>query len=387
MFKSASSVWSALARSSIVSNSGAIGSTALGAGGTFVSPFSRTLSAAEHHAAVIDNILHGNTLLQGDWTTALDVAAILVGSLAMAAVALLAGPVASAVALGLLLLGWSALNFAAFAWGELWLNFVFPATAIVLSFLWFALQHHLGERRLRRDVERQRRNLSRFVPSAVAASLAERDRLFDGDQVQPAAILFLDMVGFTTLNEQMSPEEAIALLRAFHRRVERAVHAHRGVVNQIVGDGATASFGLPRPTAEDAVNAVACAHGLLAAIEEWCAERVARGEAPVSIGIGLHYGPVAVGEIGGEEQAQFSMTGDTVNVASRLEALTRQHDTPIIASDSLIEAARAALEDSGEPTLLAGFVQLPPQAVRGRDAALGLWAWRGPAPVAPANSQ
>ena len=88
---------------------------------------------------------------------------------------------------------------------------------------------------------------------------------------------------------------------------------------------------------------------------------------------------MAVGEIGGEQQAQFSMTGDTVNVASRLEALTRQHDTPIVASDALIAAAR----DAGGEGSVEGFSALAPQSIRGRDAALDIWAWRGASGEAP----
>jgi adenylate cyclase len=352
-----------------------IGPTALGTGTSFVSPFTRTLPAVEFHAAVIDNLLHGTTLQRQDWSLLLDLGATLVGSLLMAVITLSAGPLAGAAGLLVLLALWSGLNYLLFARYEFWLAFAFPALAIVITFVALSLLRRLGDRRARHDAERQRHNLSRFVPTALAGALAEGDRRLADDHVQPAAIMFLDIVGFTRLNERMSPEAAMALLRGFHRRVEQAVRAHNGIVSQFVGDGAMAGFGVAGPAPRDALDALVCACRLVADIETWSAERRAAGEPPIRIGIGLHFGPVAVGEIGGEQQAQFTLTGDTVNVASRLEALTRQHDTAIVASDALISEARAA----GPGHLLDGFEPLPPQPIRGRETTLKLWAWRGTA--------
>ena len=90
------------------------------------------------------------------------------------------------------------------------------------------------------------------------------------------------------------------------------------------------------------------------------------------VGIGVHYGPVLITRVGGQKQIHLTATGDTVNVASRLEALTRSFDATIVASDALVAAVRAA----GRIDLLFGFESLPPQAIRGRDEKIGIWLAR-----------
>lgn len=350
-----------------------IGPTALATGGRFVSPFTRTLPAVEFHAAVIDNMLTDRALVRPDWSLLFDLAATVVGSLLMAIVTLCTGPLGGAVGLLALLGMWAGLNYLLFAQFNLWLAFVYPALAIVITFAALSLVRRLGDRRAHRDAERRRRNLSRFVPAALASALADRDRPQFDDHVQPVAVMFLDMVASTSLSERMTPGEAMVLLRSFHRRVEQAVRAHNGIVCQFVGDGAMAGFGISGPSPRDACDAIACARQLVLDMAAWSRERGAQGEPQVRIAIGLHYGPVAIGEIGGEQQAQFTLTGDIVNVASRLEALTRQHGTAIIASATLVAAAQACDRDK----LLANFEELPPQPIRGREDPLQIWAWRG----------
>jgi len=354
-----------------------IGGAAVGVGDTFATPFGKALPGVEHYASVIDNILHDNGLVRGNWTLAVDVLAILFGGLAAALIASLFPPLIAGLSTLALLGGWAAVNYAVFVSAGVWLNFTMPVAAAVIVFAWSSVDRAMGERHLRRGAERQRRNLARYVPTNLADSLAGRDRPYADDRVQDSAVMFVDIVGFSTLGERMSPAEQLDLLRGFHRRVERAVRDHRGTIDKFIGDGASITFGIPEPGPADALDAVLCARRLADDIAGWTADLGTAGQSPITIGIGLHYGPVVVGEIGGENQVQLTITGDTVNVASRLEALTRTHRATIVASDTLVEAARAA----GGGTALDGFVELPEQTVRGRTGSLGLWAWREPRPT------
>jgi adenylate cyclase len=157
----------------------------------------------------------------------------------------------------------------------------------------------------------------------------------------------------------MAPGETARLLRELHRRIETAVLAEGGVLSAFLGDGAMVVFGLPEPKPDDAVRALACAHRLVAELP---------AEGGASVRVGIHCGPIAVAWLGGEQQRQFSVAGDTVNVASRLEALAKGKG-PIAISAAVAEAARAA----GRADLLAGFAELPPQAIRGRETLLSVW--------------
>ncbi len=350
-----------------------IGATATGVGDNFVTPFSRTLPGPEHFATVIDNILHGRSLVHGPDALALDLLAIILGAIVASLAASLRRPMLALATAGALLAGWSAIAFAAFAHARIWLNGVFPTLAVILTLALVSAIRLVREGRLLKDTERRRANLSRYVPPAVADALGGADTPYGTDTVQQAAVMFVDMVGFTRIGEHLSPAEQLALLRAFHARIEAAVTAHGGVIDKFVGDGASAAFGLASPSLEDAAKALRCARQLAADVQAWAAERAAAGRPPPAVSIGLHYGPVVVGDLGGAAQRQFTVSGDTVNVASRLEAMTRALGVVIIASDALVDCARAA----GGSEALAGFVELPPQPIRGRTRPVGIWACPG----------
>lgn len=349
-----------------------IGATATGVGDSFVTPFSHALPGPEHFATVIDNVLHARPLIRGNGTVAFDLAAILAGALLTALAASLGGPLAAFTGGLAVLAAWAATAFFAFASARLWLDGVFPTLSILLTLGLVAAVRLGREGRLRRDAERRRTNLSRYVPPALAEALSGGAAAGHGqDTVQQAAVMFVDMVGFTRLGEHLSPAEQLALLRAFHARVEAAVGAEGGIIDKFVGDGASAVFGVSSPSPSDAARALRSARKLAADVAAWAAERQAEGNPAPAVGIGVHYGPVIVGDIGGATQRQFTVSGDTVNVASRLETLTRSLGAVILASDAVVDCARAA----GGADAFAGFVELEPQPIRGRSRPVGVWAW------------
>lgn len=223
---------------------------------------------------------------------------------------------------------------------------------------------------------RQRANLARYVAPSVVERLARADRPFGDARRLPAAVLFADLRGFTALAEPLAPEAVLALLREFHGRMAEIVFAHQGALDKFIGDGLMATFGTPEPAADDATRAFAAARAMREAIAVWSRERVARGERPLGIGIGLHWGEVIQGDIGGGNRFEFAVIGDTVNVASRLERLTRRLGAVLCASDAAIE--RLVAEGGSVPDDLR---PVGDQALRGRRGRIVVWAdraWVGP---------
>lgn len=219
--------------------------------------------------------------------------------------------------------------------------------------------------------ERSRAALARYFSPNMVDEIAALDRPLGEVRAQHAAVLFADIVGFTALSERLGPEGTMALLRGFHRRMADAVFAHGGTVDKYVGDALMATFGTPRPASDDALRALRCAQAMREALARWNAERLAAGEAPVRIGIGVHYGPVVAGDMGDERRLEYAVIGDTVNVASRIEKQTRELGVEALVTGDALEAARAA--GSGDPAL----VRLRPAgtaAVRGRADPVALWA-------------
>jgi adenylate cyclase len=218
--------------------------------------------------------------------------------------------------------------------------------------------------------ERARANLARYVSANMVDALAGADEPFGATRRHHCAVLFADLAGFSTWAERESPDGVIAFLRDFHARMERAVFAHGGTLDKYIGDGVMATFGTPEPGASDAANALRCARAMQESVASWNAERQGRGESSVALGVGLHFGPVVLGDVGGPQRLEFAVLGDTVNVASRLERLTRTLGASIVVSDALLAVVRV---DAGSDGLLAGFRRAPDHRVRGRDGDVALW--------------
>ena len=220
--------------------------------------------------------------------------------------------------------------------------------------------------------ERERGNLARYFPPQIVDRLSQSDEPLTSVRAQNVAILFADIVGFTSLAAQQTPEQVIALLRDFHARLEQAVFTNNGTLDKFLGDGVMATFGTPEAGPQDAVNAIAAARAMHEAIDRWNKERETDGATPIRLSIGLHFGSVVLGDIGSERRLEFAVLGDAVNITSRLEGLTRPLDARTVASDALIEAARTQ-SGTSESALLQDFHQAPPQSIRGRQEKMGVW--------------
>lgn len=350
-----------------------LGAAAAGAGDRFTTPFSTGLPGVEFLATAIDNMLHDRSLVRNETTRALDTFAIAGLALATAGLAGRRSPALSLLAIVLVLGSWTVLTQVAFVQAGWWLALLAPATAIMAAGIAVEALRLVEERRRRRVLERQRANLGRYFPPAVVDRLAARDAPRELDRTHEATVMFVDLVGFTSLAETMSPAEAMDLLRGFHATVERIVFAHDGMVDKFMGDGVMACFGVPEPHPAAAADALRAAFDLLAALTApMPAAAPAAANRRLAVGIGIHRGAVLMGDLGGATQLQFTVVGDAVNVASRLEALTRSAGTALIVSDDVVAAARPHLE----PACLERLEPLPDVRLRGREETVMVWRLR-----------
>ena len=236
--------------------------------------------------------------------------------------------------------------------------------------------------RLHAAAERARSNLSRYFSPNIVEMLAAQDEPLGAVRRQTVAVLFVDIVGFTRMAEAMPPEAVVTMLRQFHERMTAQIFACGGTVEKYIGDAIMAVFGVPTAGANDAANALNCAEKMIDALDCWNAERIRHGETPLAIGIGLNYGPAVLGDVGSEHSMSFTVIGDTVNTASRLQGLTRTLETPLVVGGPLVSAIRAGscdaaialasqLQDQGEQTLRgrAGPVRVWSRAHCGRPSA------------------
>lgn len=193
--------------------------------------------------------------------------------------------------------------------------------------------------------DRYRDLLDKNLSPEVAAALI-RDGAILGGQEREVTILFADLRGFTTLSEKLTPQELLTLLNRYLDRMSTAIEAHGGVIDKFIGDAIMALFGAPVAQPDAANRALAAALAMEKALAQLNTELAAEGIAPLGIGIGINTARVVAGNIGSHRRLNYSVIGDGVNVASRLQSLTRmpEYRTNIITS----AATLAALGDSKE---------------------------------------
>jgi adenylate cyclase len=220
-------------------------------------------------------------------------------------------------------------------------------------------------------------SLRRQFESSVAAAQA-RDRITNlfGQHVSPAVverlldaelvsetrtvcILFLDIRGFTAMTRARSADETVALLNDFFAEMVAIVDRHNGIINKFLGDGFLALFGAPLADPKAAMNALASGHAMLAAVDRWNAARPAQA---MRVGIGIHIGDAVTGTVGSPQRKEYTVIGDAVNLAARLEQLTKETGARLLVSDPLRQAAM--VDDATD---------LGPMPIRGYGEPVRVW--------------
>ncbi len=183
---------------------------------------------------------------------------------------------------------------------------------------------------------------SRRIPFPMPWASDRSNRIGGWPQVGPAfgVVLFADIVGFTALSEEIDPVEVFALLSGFHREMAQQIACHGATLDDHVGDGAVAMWIAPGPEVSIVQDAISCGFAMRHAMESWNRDRPAALPA-AHIGIGMHAGPLAVGAIGLPGRSKLGAFGDTVNVANRIERMTRTLGTDLVVSDDLFRLLAA----------------------------------------------
>ncbi len=191
-----------------------------------------------------------------------------------------------------------------------------------------------------------REMFGRMVSEDVREAVLQNQVVLGGE-MRDVTILFTDVRGFTSMSEKISPGEVVALLNQFFNIVTAATHKHHGGVNHFGGDSVLAVFGAPieRPLEETIQHAVLAAIDIWRGMTELNARRIQDGLFPLRFGIGINSGPVVAGNIGSEDRFTYTVIGDVVNIAARLQNVSRQYPhTPLLIPVSGVEAVKDKLE-------------------------------------------
>lgn len=188
------------------------------------------------------------------------------------------------------------------------------------------------------DLQQLQQTCSRLAPAGVVQRLiadgtAQRETKAERKVV---TALFADLVGYTALSEKLEPVVLARVLNGYFQRMSDAVHEHRGHVSTFLGDGMLAYFGALQPNPWQCNDAVHAALAMRAALREYNEELARDGLPPLSVGIGIHRGAGLAGLIGSRERMEYGFVGRTVNVAARVQGLTRTHQADILVTEALM---------------------------------------------------
>lgn len=315
-----------------------IGAAAPGLGDLRVTPLSATQPGVEILATAIENLKNGRAMTRApDWIP-FGAALLLIGALFAA---FWRNVDASRSALGLGAASALLLGASWFAAGKLLLvPLLAPLAAAWLYYFAAAIAAYLKERRARLETIAM---FSRFVNPHVVRQLMEHGGLEGEGRTREVTLLFSDIRGFTTLSETRPPGEVVAILNRYFTRQVEVVFRHGGSLDKFIGDALMAFWGAPLDDPGHARHAVACA---LDMADELLAFREELGEAGkgFDVGIGLHSGPAVVGLIGSERRREYTSIGDTVNLASRIEGLTKDAGRRILVSRDTMEQCAGAFD-------------------------------------------
>jgi adenylate cyclase len=348
-----------------------LGSTYIGAGDRFATPFDRATPGVEILATAISNLLAGDALVRDPLTRGIDTVAAVV--LPIAVVLLLAiRRLSVALPLALFAYGcWIFVGFVAFSRGY-WLSLALPAAAVLPPAIGYGMARLAFTQRTARGFAAENDALRRFQPPLLLEPLVRNAGFLAEPVQQLAAVLFVDLSGFTGMAEVLGPAWTRDLLVRLHQIIADAAADLQGYVVSYMGDGAMIVFGLPAVRPDDASRALRAAATLHGGLSEWIAELPPVARERLRPRVGGHFGPVILSRLGAVDHQHITATGDTVNVASRLLEVSKERQAAMAVSEDLYRAATA--EDDTED---GGYGPAIEVKIRGRVAPMSVRLWNG----------
>ncbi|MEE1289691.1 MAG: adenylate/guanylate cyclase domain-containing protein [Spirochaetota bacterium] len=188
-----------------------------------------------------------------------------------------------------------------------------------------------------------------------------------GGETVCATILFCDIRGFTSLSEQIKPEQVVKLLNKYFFAMEQCIVKHNGIINKYIGDAIMAIFGVPVPNEKQAIDAYKCCLDMRKTLTELNKELENENLPPIKFGIGLHTGNVLAGNIGSNSRMEYTVIGDAVNVASRIESLCKEYNCDLLISETTAEGIIADESFSSQ------LKSIGETQIRGRKTAISIY--------------
>jgi len=316
-----------------------IGPTATGIGDMAVTPFQQMdYPGVEVHANFIDNVLYNHFILRGIRENLIDLAVLVIFSLG-AGLLLSAVPAVRATIIVLMLLGfffW--ITYYLFATYRIWLVTFLPTAALVVNYGGIISYRFFFEEREKRKV---RSAFTHYVPPGLISQILQHPELLRlGGEERELTALFSDIRGFTALSEGLSPTSLVEILNEYLTEMTDVIFKHWGTLDKYIGDAIMAFWGAPYPQDDHAVRACRAALEMEGSLIKLQKRWDLQGRPRIDIGVGINTGVMLVGNMGSKVRFNFTIMGDNVNLASRLEGTNKPFGTRLIISENTCLAVR-----------------------------------------------
>lgn len=318
-----------------------VGVTAAAVADVRATPFDGTFPGVEIHATVIDNVLREDYLQKPDFFVTLEIAFVLVAALALGWTLQHARGISGAAAAAAVVVGYLGGSQALFESSGLALGLIFPLGSIGLIYFVVSIEQFAAERGEKKQI---RDAFSLYVAPEVVRHVSDSSILLGlGGEKRKLTVLFSDIRGFTSLSERVRPDQLVEMVNEYLGAMTTILFAHQGTLDKYIGDSVMAFWGAPLPCEAQAERACTAAIAMVERTRTLADEWEHRGWPRIEIGVGIHTGEMVVGNFGSEKRLTYTAIGDGVNLASRLEGLTKRYGARIIASESTIREAGDAI--------------------------------------------
>ena len=327
----------------------------------FPTPFASksSMPGVEIHAHTLETLLQGIPLRRAARPLVPFLAVVAGAGAALAATRLRPLPAFGLVAVGVA--GYLAASHGAFLWGRHWMTVVPVPMALLVTYAGTVAKNFTQE-------QREKRRLSRFFsPDVVAEIVRHKDDAKLAASRRRMTVLFSDIRGFTSMSEKMQPEEVVTFLREYLTVMTEAVFKHGGTVDKYIGDAIMALYNVPFEAPDHALRAVRTALEFQERLQPLAERFAGKYGGTLACGVGIHTGDAVVGTIGSEQRLEYTAIGDTINLGSRLEGLTKEFNVPIIMSEATAEevGSHFGTRDLGEVTVKGKAIPVKIYAVLG----------------------
>ncbi|MBI3014302.1 MAG: adenylate/guanylate cyclase domain-containing protein, partial [Candidatus Tectomicrobia bacterium] len=320
-----------------------VGPTATGIYDIRVTPVASIFPGVEIHANVIDNILHRRFLQKPGWMLGVEVFLIAALGFLLSSYLPHLRPGFGALLAFVVTVGYILINDYLFQAFGLWVNLVYPVLGILMVYVGITVYNFVAVEKKRRFIQGA---FGQYVAPQIISQIVENpDRYLRlGGEKKNLTALFSDIRNFTTISEKMAPEELVESLNDFLTEMTDIIMEYQGTVDKYVGDAIVAFFGAPIDYEDHARRACLAALEMQERSGEIRRRWAEQGRPELFIRIGLNTGPMVVGNIGSRRKMNYSIIGDAVNLASRLEGTNKEYVTRIIAGASTVESVRDFVE-------------------------------------------